>query len=159
MNNVATGLLETSLLPWPKGTPPIVKHSVLKEYIQSISKTTGVHEFTRYNTRVLNLQKAEGQWSITSETQHSKGGPLIRENNIFDAVVVASGHYHAPRIPDKPGLKQWKENWPERVFHSKSYRYPDKFKGKVRTYHLYHFSRLIYDRMFLSWVPVYRHLI
>lgn len=137
MNNVSTGLLQTSLLPWPKETPPIVNHKVLKEYIQNISKTTGVDEFTRYNTRVIDLQKAEGKWNVSIESQKSHDEAVITENHLFDAVVVASGHYHAPRIPDKPGLSQWKENWPKRVFHSKSYRYPDKFKGKVCVHHRY----------------------
>lgn len=49
----------------------------------------------------------------------------------FDSVVVASGHYHSPRIPDIPGLKEWKQRWPSRVWHSKSYRKPDEFRGKV----------------------------
>ena len=50
----------------------------------------------------------------------------------FDAVVMASGHYNAPRIPDIEGLEQWKERWPDRVQHSKGYRKPDVYKGQVR---------------------------
>jgi len=46
-------------------------------------------------------------------------------------VVVASGHYHAPVIPDTPGLKEIKEKWPSRVWHSKNYRHPEIFKDKV----------------------------
>lgn len=48
----------------------------------------------------------------------------------FDAVVVASGHYHAPNIPDIPGLAEWKESVPDRVSHSKQYRKPDDFAGQ-----------------------------
>jgi ACS family pantothenate transporter-like MFS transporter len=44
--------------------------------------------------------------------------------------VVASGHYHAPRIPDIPGLAALKQRWPTAVQHSKGYRTPDRFKGK-----------------------------
>jgi Flavin-binding monooxygenase-like len=50
----------------------------------------------------------------------------------FDSVVIASGHYHSPNVPDIPGLKEWKNRWPERVSHSKAYRRPDDFKDKVR---------------------------
>jgi ACS family pantothenate transporter-like MFS transporter len=46
-------------------------------------------------------------------------------------VVVASGHYHSPRVPDIPGLKEWKKRWPSRVWHSKAYRRPDEFREKV----------------------------
>jgi cation diffusion facilitator CzcD-associated flavoprotein CzcO len=51
----------------------------------------------------------------------------------FDSVVVASGHYHSPNVPDIPGLKEWKSRWPERVSHSKTYRRPEDFKDQVRT--------------------------
>lgn len=47
--------------------------------------------------------------------------------------MVASGHYHSPNIPDIPGLKEWKDRWPELVSHSKAYRRPDEFKDKVGT--------------------------
>lgn len=46
-------------------------------------------------------------------------------------MVVASGHYHSPRVPDIPGLKEWKSAWPERVQHSKRYRVPNEFKDQV----------------------------
>ncbi|KAI4668800.1 uncharacterized protein J4E78_002628 [Alternaria triticimaculans] len=49
----------------------------------------------------------------------------------FDAVVVASGHYHTPRIPDTPGLAEWKRRFPGRVQHSKSYRRPENAEHKV----------------------------
>jgi ACS family pantothenate transporter-like MFS transporter len=45
--------------------------------------------------------------------------------------VVASGHYHAPIVPNIQGLKEIKDKWPARVWHSKNYRYPEIFKGKV----------------------------
>jgi hypothetical protein len=35
-----------------------------------------------------------------------------------------------PRIPDTPGLKEWKEAFPERVWHSKRYRNPRVFKNQ-----------------------------
>ena len=49
----------------------------------------------------------------------------------FDAVVVASGHYHAPRVPDIPGLAEWKRLFPDRIQHSKGYRSPKDYQGKV----------------------------
>ncbi|KAJ9148583.1 Flavin adenine dinucleotide binding [Pleurostoma richardsiae] len=129
MNNVSTGMLQTSLLQWPEGTPASVKHYVLKEYIQDISKTTGVNELTHYDTRVKELKKTDGKWNLVSEELRPDGEININTSS-FDAVVVASGHYHAPRVPDKPGLKEWKIKWPDRIIHSKSYRYPEGFKGK-----------------------------
>ncbi|KAI4693563.1 uncharacterized protein J4E88_001936 [Alternaria novae-zelandiae] len=48
----------------------------------------------------------------------------------FDAVVIASGHYHTPRVPDTPGLAEWKRRFPGRVQHSKSYRRPENAQDK-----------------------------
>jgi cation diffusion facilitator CzcD-associated flavoprotein CzcO len=49
----------------------------------------------------------------------------------FDAVIVASGHYHAPKVPDTPGLEDWKRRFPDRVQHSKRYRKPEDAQNKV----------------------------
>jgi hypothetical protein len=46
-------------------------------------------------------------------------------------VVVASGHYHAAKVPNIPGLAEWKRKWPQRIQHSKGYRKPEDFYGKV----------------------------
>ena len=48
----------------------------------------------------------------------------------FDAIVVATGHYHACNIPDIEGLAAWKKNFPDRVNHSKLYRKPDSFRDQ-----------------------------
>lgn len=47
---------------------------------------------------------------------------------------MASGHYHANRVPDIKGLKEWKEQYPERIMHSKAYRRPQELAGKVRNH-------------------------
>lgn len=46
----------------------------------------------------------------------------------FDAVVVASGHYNAPNIPDIPGLADWKRQFPNTISHSKRYRTNEGFE-------------------------------
>ncbi len=60
-------------------------------------------------------------------------------------MVVASGHYHACRIPDIEGLKEWKERWPGRVQHSKSYRHPRGFRDQVRDWEGHWLLRLVVD--------------
>ena len=48
----------------------------------------------------------------------------------FDAIVIATGHYHACNVPAIPGLADWKRRFPDRVRHSKRYRRPDEFRGQ-----------------------------
>jgi len=55
----------------------------------------------------------------------------------FDAVVVASGHYHACKVPQIPGLDVFKKAWPSRIQHSKSYRTAESYRDQVRRILLY----------------------
>ena len=132
-NNVSTPLMQTTLGAWPLETPDFVSQNVLEEYIQCISETNGVMAITKNNTRVENVQKQSEVWRLrTTSLEKTPSGPRIYEDTWdFDAVVVASGHYNVPRIPDMPGLSKWKALWPDRVQHSKSYRNPKIFEGKT----------------------------
>lgn len=49
----------------------------------------------------------------------------------FDAVVIASGHYHACNIPDIPGLSQLKQSFPRSIRHSKLYRTAHEFRDQT----------------------------
>jgi hypothetical protein len=55
---------------------------------------------------------------------------LTDVNQQYDAVVVATGHYHACNVPDIDGLADWKRDFPQSVQHSKLYRSSEAFKGQ-----------------------------
>ncbi|KAJ4293517.1 hypothetical protein N0V90_008800 [Kalmusia sp. IMI 367209] len=132
-NNVGTRLLTTTLNPFPAGTEDYVSHSVLRDYIQDTAVKTGVHDITRYDTEVKHLFKVGSQWVVETVTfRRQPNGNVARNVNTltFDTVVVASGHYHAPRIPDIPGLAEMKRLFPTRIKHSKGYRTPEPFKHR-----------------------------
>jgi ACS family pantothenate transporter-like MFS transporter len=135
MNNVSTRLMRTTLLPWPSGIGDFVNHTYLEEYIQDISKATGVHSCTCYRTRVEEVRKIGSPWQVTTISlvkRSHKEQPFLQQREwTFDAVVAASGHYNAPRVPDIPGLAEWKAAWPKRIQHSKGYRSPEVFKDKT----------------------------
>lgn len=146
-------MLETTLNKFPPGTEDYVPHRVLADYIQDTAISTGVHDLTQYNTAVRSVSKTGGSWTVETATlQPDTTGVakwetstqvstimigsfmwLIMAQN-FDAVVVASGHYHAPRVPSTPGLAEWKRRWPSRVEHSKRYRRPEDAQNKVRNH-------------------------
>ncbi|KAI9832397.1 MAG: hypothetical protein M1819_004385 [Sarea resinae] len=133
-NNVSTPLMQLKGHPWPEGTEDYVNHRILSQYIQDASQKYGVEASTIYDTRVERVEKRGSKWRFRTTTLR-KNGPgswkKIKAFWNFDAVVVASGHYHAERVPDIPGLKTWKELWPNRVQHSKSYRIPTEFKDQT----------------------------
>lgn len=130
-NNVPTAMMKLTLNSWPPGTEQIVRHNILAEYIQDTAAKTGVNEVAQYNTKVEHVSKERDHWKVQTSTLNPE--TLIETNRDwdFDAVIVASGHYHAPKVPDIPGLKHWKEEFPLRIKHSKRYRSARGFEGKT----------------------------
>lgn len=140
-----------TLNSWPAETEQIVPHNILAEYIQNTAEKTGVNAVILFNTRVEQVYKEEGSWVIKTSSFEPigdahisrqwasqsiwKNTTRVRSNCIekrFDAVIVASGHYHAPNVPDIPGLKEWKELWPDNIQHSKRYRNAKEYENNVR---------------------------
>ena len=50
----------------------------------------------------------------------------VGEYEAFDYVIVASGHYSVPNIPEFPGI----EKFPGRVMHAHDFRDACEFEGK-----------------------------
>ncbi|TVY50730.1 Flavin-containing monooxygenase ustF2 [Lachnellula cervina] len=131
--NVPTNLQELKGYPWPEGNEQFVNVRVCGKYLQSYSREFGVEQVTKYNTRVENVEKRGDKWRVESTTLLLEGpnkGDITINSDEFDRVIVANGHYHASKVPDTPGLKEWKDTWPDKVQHSKSYRTPDGFKDQ-----------------------------
>lgn len=133
MNNVPTTMMRGTLLQWPEGTPEFVTHREIEAYVQTLARETGAQDVIVYNTSVEEAVKENGTWRVRSRTLgKTDEGQISFEDKdwVFDALVVASGHYHVPLIPHVPGLAEWKAKFPDRVMHSKSYRYPSAFKDQ-----------------------------
>jgi thioredoxin reductase len=131
----STNIMRTSLLGWPEGTEDYMGHEKVLAYLQELARVYRVKERARFNTQVESVAKREsdGRWLVrtcelvTTPTNYT----LKRETSEFDAVVVATGRYNVPRVPDVPGLSAWKQEFPSRISHSKQYRTPDTFRGKT----------------------------
>ncbi|KAI5460556.1 hypothetical protein BGZ63DRAFT_445171 [Mariannaea sp. PMI_226] len=134
-NNVPTSLLYTNLGPWPEGTEDITGHDNLEHYLQDLSSEHGVNDVTVFNTRVEHAQKSDdgNHWHLRTATLlKGPGFPRFVERTWqFDAVVVASGHYNLPRVPDTPGLAEWKAKYGDRIIHTKEYRHPEAYRDKT----------------------------
>ncbi|KAI1304325.1 hypothetical protein F5Y03DRAFT_358034 [Xylaria venustula] len=134
-NNVPTSLMKSCLLPWAEGTEEYIDQGSMVQYLQDIAALHHVTENVQFHTRVESVTKPAGdtQWTVKTSTLQVQGDSfsVSKKSERFDAVVVASGHYHIPFVPDVPGLSDWKDRFPGRVFHSKSYRTPEPFRGKT----------------------------
>ncbi|KAK4237274.1 hypothetical protein C8A03DRAFT_16161 [Achaetomium macrosporum] len=133
-NNVPTYLMSSVLGPWPEGTEPFVSQKYLEQYIQTLARNHGVDAITLFHTRVDEVRKTPDgtKWEVRSVTlEEGAAGARFTENiSHFDLLVVASGHYNMPRIPNIEGLREWKASYPNRVIHSKQYRDPGKYRSQ-----------------------------
>lgn len=109
------------------------EREVVQRYLEEYSKE--VRHLIRFSTSVLSvkLHKVVGndgtekdQWDVTSRDLLTR-----RETTeTYDAVVVASGHYSTTYVPDVEGIRDFDQRHPGVISHSKTYRTPDKFRGK-----------------------------
>ncbi|KAH7183670.1 uncharacterized protein B0J16DRAFT_357148 [Fusarium flagelliforme] len=134
-NNIPTSLLYSNLGPWPKDTEDITGRANIQSYLQGLSNEFGVDDATVFHTRVEDAKKSDdgSQWNLRTITLLKGDGlpRLLERNWAFDAIVVATGHYSLPRIPDVPGLAEWKAHFGDTVIHTKQYRRPERFTGKT----------------------------
>lgn len=90
----------------------------------------GIRDLVSFNAQVMDVRLNEGHggeyWAV-----HIKN-LITQETRVkdFDAVVIASGHYDVPLIPNIKGIGAWNHANPGLVSHSKTYSNPSFYKGK-----------------------------
>lgn len=102
--------------PFPPGTPLFPRAEVVRVYLASYADHFHLRKHIKFNERVTHLT-----WD--GHTQLWTLGAAGRDWK-YDAVVIASGHFHVPRWPDISGINSWR-----RSSHSMWYREPSPFKG------------------------------
>jgi cation diffusion facilitator CzcD-associated flavoprotein CzcO len=117
---------------------PFRHHSVIRKYVEDLFTVKGYQGLVQFDTTVERAVKdLNGKWVLTLrrtevDVDGDDGGRSdYWWEEVFDAVVVASGHYAVPYIPAIPGLKEFAARYPGSVEHTKHYRGPDKYHGKV----------------------------
>ena len=103
--------------------------TTMRDYVQSLVKRNGYQDLISYNTTVEIAEKVGGEWKLVLR----KSGEVTDTwwVEYFDAILVASGHWHVPYVPPIPGLEELEKSRPGTVLHSKHFRGRDQFIGKV----------------------------
>ncbi|XP_062187864.1 flavin-containing monooxygenase FMO GS-OX-like 8 [Phragmites australis] len=110
-------------------------------YLKDFCHAFGLMDAVRLNTSVVRVSMAlppppprEGsgggldvRWNVRSVRVEPDSGKEVAVEEVFDAVVVANGHYSQPRLPSINGMEQWRR----RQLHSHSYRVPEPFRDEV----------------------------
>ncbi|ORX47740.1 FAD/NAD(P)-binding domain-containing protein [Hesseltinella vesiculosa] len=134
-NNVATPLIKYKNFKWPEGTPWFTSHDRILSYLQDYSASFHLDELTEFNSSLEKLTELPDQkgWLVLTKKVEKVNDNVKTSwrEEAFDAVVLATGHYHAPHIPSIPGLSEWQSRYPDAIIHSKQYRHPDSYVNKT----------------------------
>ncbi|KAF5933975.1 hypothetical protein HYC85_030146 [Camellia sinensis] len=105
-------------------------HSELLLYLKDFCGRFELREMIRFNTRVEYAGMLDYavfgndlRWVVKSKEKKSE--KVVEE--VFDAVVVAIGHYSHPRLPLIRGMDTWRR----KQMHSHIYRVPEPFRNEV----------------------------
>jgi len=98
--------------------------AVLFDYIEGRVKKAGVRQWIRFSSPVRHVtyDEHEGMFHVTVK-DHEKDVEYTEE---FDHVIVSSGHFSTPNVPEFPGFNSFNG----RVLHAHDFRDAMEFKGK-----------------------------
>ncbi|KAI0593083.1 hypothetical protein F4775DRAFT_579592 [Biscogniauxia sp. FL1348] len=142
--NIPHTLMQYSDLNFPAGCEIYPSREVVQEYLVEYAKE--VRHLIKFSTQVEDIAlrtipitsasgkpRTQDQWDVRAKDLLSGETSL----QTYDAVVVASGHYTTPYIPDSdPGsnsmvdIRAFNEAHPGVITHSKLYRNPESYRGK-----------------------------
>jgi cation diffusion facilitator CzcD-associated flavoprotein CzcO len=121
----ATNLISSKRLsefedyPFPDHFPDYPTHRQVRAYFEEYAAHFGLTQFVQLATCVVRATLREDQrWAVTST------GPGGTRDEIFDYLIVCTGHHRAPFTPDTPG------HFSGEVLHSSQYKRPDIFKDR-----------------------------
>jgi trimethylamine monooxygenase len=98
--------------------------AVLFDYIEGRVKRAGVRPWIRFRTPVRSVVYDTGTQKFTVTAHDLKNDRTYTE--IFDHVVVASGHFSTPNVPEFPGF----DTFNGRILHAHDFRDAREFAGK-----------------------------
>ncbi|CAG8227512.1 unnamed protein product [Penicillium salamii] len=125
--NIPKELMRYSDHDWPADAQLFPRHPTVKQYLEEYA--VDIKKHIQFETQVIDVSlqaTALHNWSIT--TRDLRNGNETTDT--YDAVVVASGHFTVPYVPDITGIQHWDASYPEVISHSKFYDSPECFSGK-----------------------------
>ena len=120
--NITKWTMKYKDFPMPEFYPTFPSRAQIAKYIRDYSKTI-VGVTIHLGCGIEKLEKnGTGTWTLTTED-----GTKFD----FDAVILASGHFDKPYIPQTPGILAWTKVHPGEVTHAKYYNDSTCFRDKT----------------------------
>ena len=102
--------------------PSFPPREVLYNYILGRAKNGNLKKYIKFSTTVTNVNFNGSQFELTSINK--KENKITKE--IFDYVVVSTGHFSVPYIPEYEGMK----SFPGRILHGHDFRDAEELRNK-----------------------------
>ena len=96
--------------------------AVLFDYIEGRVKKAGVRKYIKFNHVVRDVRTVDGGFEVTARDCAND----TEERQVFDHVIVASGHFSSPNVPEYPGFASFNG----RILHAHDFRDAREFTDK-----------------------------
>ena len=126
--NIPRDLMGFSDLDWPDSCQLFPRHEAVLEYLEDYAQD--VRHLICFQTQVLDVSlEPDGTWCVRTRDVSANQTNTVNEQR-FDAVIIASGHFTVPYVPSVAGIESWNEAYPGSILHSKFYRSPELYTDK-----------------------------
>lgn len=116
---------------------PFRHRELIREWIKGVFTRGKSYDLIQFSTTVelAEYDRTSEEWILTLRKEQQGKETDYWWQERFDALVVASGHFYLPYVPDIPGLLEFDEKFPGKIQHSKHYRNVEHYRDKVRQSH------------------------
>ena len=122
--NTCREMTQFSDLAHEAGTPIYPSSGTMLGYLNRYADRFDLRPRIRLRTRVMALtRRADGGWSI-----HTEGDDGVEHEEVFAYVVIASGRFNKPRLPEVSGLASF--TGASGVIHTFHHKEPRRHVGK-----------------------------
>lgn len=104
-------------LPHDAGSPTYPTNEAMGEYLERYAEMFDLTRRIRLKTPVRELRRDADGWVVRTDSGEER----------FGQVVVATGRYHKPKLPDVPGLQSFSGS--AGVNHTFHYKCPEDYRG------------------------------
>lgn len=108
-----------------RAIPSYPPREVLWDYIKGRVEKANVRQYVRFQHAVRYVSFDEDSKLFTVTAQDHVNNTIYDEH--FDYVIVASGHFSTPRVPEYPGFEQYTG----RLIHAHDFRDAVEFQGQT----------------------------
>lgn len=122
--DIPAHVYQSTFSPNPQWTEEYAQGKEILAYWQAVARKHNVYDYIRFNTKVVGAywESTRAQWRV--ETVNLDNDQ--RSSAHYDYVLTAIGHFNEWKLPDYPGIKEFRGP----LFHSSNYDPAFDPKGK-----------------------------